>query len=228
MRELVAVRGLAVDKCRALEIGCNTGLGLLELDAALRVGVEPFVLNLEVARVLLEGHIEPPHLVAGDGTAIPLRDAAFDLVFSHHVLEHLPPRLWRPYLAEMARVLRPGGLAFMSFPPYESPWEGHYALPCLHWLPRTVRANYARLTPLASQRRNLELLPHGQLVFEEFPRTREIMAMAGQLFSDVEDVTLAYLHQAPIRAGRRRFQVLAAEALIRLRVFPDRKLLMRR
>ena len=38
-------------------------------------------------------------------------DAAFDLVFSLVVLQHIPPELARGYVAEFIRVLRPDGLA---------------------------------------------------------------------------------------------------------------------
>jgi demethylmenaquinone methyltransferase/2-methoxy-6-polyprenyl-1,4-benzoquinol methylase len=47
-------------------------------------------------------------LQRGDARCLPYRDGAFDTVLSAHMLEHVPaPRV---ALAEMARVLRPGGL----------------------------------------------------------------------------------------------------------------------
>lgn len=41
-------------------------------------------------------------------------DASFDVVITSEVLEHIPD--WRAALAECARVLRPGGRAYMTFP----------------------------------------------------------------------------------------------------------------
>jgi len=43
-------------------------------------------------------------------------DAEFDLVYSSIVLQHLPPVLARAYLAEFARVLRPGGSLIVQLP----------------------------------------------------------------------------------------------------------------
>jgi ubiquinone/menaquinone biosynthesis C-methylase UbiE len=51
--------------------------------------------------------------VLGDGATLTgVEDASQDLVVSHVVLQHIPdPRIQLGYVAEFARVLRPGGLA---------------------------------------------------------------------------------------------------------------------
>lgn len=49
-----------------------------------------------------------------DLTALPFADAAFDLVLSSHVLEHIPDD--RAAIAELARILRPGGEALIAVP----------------------------------------------------------------------------------------------------------------
>jgi SAM-dependent methyltransferase len=46
-------------------------------------------------------------------TGLPFGDATFDLVYSCKVLPHVPDI--RAALAEVARVLRPGGTAFVEF-----------------------------------------------------------------------------------------------------------------
>jgi ubiquinone/menaquinone biosynthesis C-methylase UbiE len=50
--------------------------------------------------------------LAGTGEALPFPDASFDVVFCSDVFEHLPS--YQPALAEISRVLRPGGRAFVS------------------------------------------------------------------------------------------------------------------
>lgn len=52
--------------------------------------------------------------VIGKGHQIPVRDASIDLIVSHHSLEHLAPL--DETLAEMARVLKPGGRCYISVP----------------------------------------------------------------------------------------------------------------
>lgn len=66
---------------------------------------------------------------------IPLDDASIDAVVCHDVMEHVH----RPdvTLSEMARVLRPGGRAYIVFPPYVGPVSHHLdfitTAPFVHW-----------------------------------------------------------------------------------------------
>jgi SAM-dependent methyltransferase len=53
-------------------------------------------------------------MVAADITALPFDDATFDVVLCSHVLEHVPDE--RGALAELQRVLRPGGWAAIMLP----------------------------------------------------------------------------------------------------------------
>ena len=52
--------------------------------------------------------------VGGDATTMPFSDGAFDRVIAAEVLEHIP--LDQRALAEIARVLRPGGLLAVTVP----------------------------------------------------------------------------------------------------------------
>ena len=57
-------------------------------------------------------------MVADVSAGLPFRTGSADRVFAVHVLEHLPDYL--PLLAEIRRVLRPGGLLHVL-----APWWGH-------------------------------------------------------------------------------------------------------
>jgi SAM-dependent methyltransferase len=63
----------------------------------------------------------------GDAMALPIRTASIDVVFSSNVLEHVssPERM----AAEMVRVARPGGIVFLSYTLWLSPWGGHETSP---------------------------------------------------------------------------------------------------
>lgn len=65
--------------------------------------------------------------VVGTGAQLPFRDDAFDVVYSSNVLEHVA----EPWTVaeEMLRVLRPGGLAFISYTVWFGPWGGHETAP---------------------------------------------------------------------------------------------------
>ena len=63
----------------------------------------------------------------GTALRLPLASGAVDVCFSSNVLEHVGD--WRTMLAEMARVTRPGGIVFVAFTNWLSPWGGHETSP---------------------------------------------------------------------------------------------------
>jgi SAM-dependent methyltransferase len=70
-----------------------------------------------------------PEAGSAVGTAmrLPLASGAVDICFSSNVLEHVGD--WRTMLAEMVRVTRPGGIVFVAFTNWLSPWGGHETSP---------------------------------------------------------------------------------------------------
>lgn len=74
---------------------------------------------------------------------IPFETHSFDAVVSNQVLEHVEDI--DAALAEIARVLRPGGASLHIFPHREVWREGHCGIPFLHRFPRgsTPRVYYA-------------------------------------------------------------------------------------
>jgi SAM-dependent methyltransferase len=73
--------------------------------------------NGMVAAMREAGEISPATAsgsVRGDATAMPFPDGAFDRVIAAEVLEHIPADARA--LAEIARVLRPGGLLAVTVP----------------------------------------------------------------------------------------------------------------
>jgi SAM-dependent methyltransferase len=63
---------------------------------------------------------------------IPFDDSSFDVVVSNQVFEHVAHPL--PALAEIHRVLKPGGTFLALFPDASSWFEGHVGLYFVHWL----------------------------------------------------------------------------------------------
>lgn len=63
------------------------------------------------------------HFVAGGAQSIPLPDARFDLALMLKSLHHVPVPLMARALAEVARVLRPGGQFYVSEPVYAGPFN---------------------------------------------------------------------------------------------------------
>ncbi|MBX3618732.1 MAG: class I SAM-dependent methyltransferase [Rhizobacter sp.] len=63
------------------------------------------------------------HFVAAGAQAIPAPDASFDLALMLKSLHHVPQPLMAAALGEVARVLRPGGLLYVSEPVYAGPFN---------------------------------------------------------------------------------------------------------
>ena len=116
LRRVVASDNLvdtAGSRRRVLDCGTGTGAMSRALAKVLRA---PFSLDaIDISPVMLDRADENLRsdgievaLRQGDMRRLPYRDAAFDIVMTAHVLEHLPdPDV---ALREMVRVLKPGGL----------------------------------------------------------------------------------------------------------------------
>ncbi|HVV23181.1 MAG TPA: methyltransferase domain-containing protein, partial [Pseudonocardiaceae bacterium] len=69
----------------------------------------------------------PAGTIVGDGYWLPLRDGAADVCISSNVLEHVPDP--EGIIDEMIRVTKPGGIVYVSFTNWFSPWGGHETSP---------------------------------------------------------------------------------------------------
>lgn len=71
-------------------------------------------------------------VVEGDIMDAPFADNSFDIIIASGVIEHVPDQ--RKMITECYRLLKHGGLFYLSFPPYYSPVGGHSISP-LHYIP---------------------------------------------------------------------------------------------
>lgn len=104
-----------------LDAGCGTGGNLAHLEGdAVRVGLDFASEALGGARTR-----GLDRLVRGDASRLPFADASFDVVLSMSVIYHA----WIPdphaAVRELARVLRPGGIALIDVPAYQSLYSSH-------------------------------------------------------------------------------------------------------
>jgi ubiquinone/menaquinone biosynthesis C-methylase UbiE len=67
---------------------------------------------------------------------LPFANQSFDIVVSNHVVEHVNDSAL--HFAEIARVLNKDGLVYLATPNRLWPWEVHYHVPFLHYLPQPV------------------------------------------------------------------------------------------
>ena len=113
--ELAVVVEHGLPEGRGLDLGCGDGklMGIV-LEAAqtarelVGVDIDP----LETAAAQASGVYRRVHTVPG--ASVPEPDASFDFAFSNSVLEHIDEI--EPVIAEVGRVLRPGGAFVFTVP----------------------------------------------------------------------------------------------------------------
>lgn len=116
IRRLKGLKPLPVDAA-VLEVGCGRGAGaalLLQEFPLARV----YAMDLDVRMVRqAQGYLasrreERVRLFVGDAFRLPLNPESLDAVFGFGVLHHVVD--WRTALAEIARVLKPGGVYYIE------------------------------------------------------------------------------------------------------------------
>lgn len=126
---------------RMLEIGTGSGGIAHYFGRAGVMGWEVDAVDVEDVRLVADGY----RFTRVDDVVLPFADATFDVVVSNHVIEHVGDarQQWR-HLAELARVLRPGGVGYLAVPCRWMVVEPHYRLPFLSWLPQRMADAYVR------------------------------------------------------------------------------------
>lgn len=105
------------DAVSILDIGCGAGQTIVALGAGRRsVGVD---IDVDALRVAARGPLgEPLRVAAAQGERLPFADGAFDYVYSRVALPYMDIR---SALAEMHRVLQPGGRLWLALHPIAIP-----------------------------------------------------------------------------------------------------------
>ncbi len=173
--------------CRVADIGCGYGHGLVALARRCRsaVGLEPnAVLASESRQRCREAdlnNVEVRDQVAGDLD----EDGGFDVVVLDNVLEHIDDQ--RKALRRIGKALRVGGVAYILVPNKLWPFEAHYGLPFLAYLPLPLANRYLRVTGRGSDYTDASYAP-------SYRTLRRLLAERGELdgqFTLPADVTLA-------------------------------------
>ncbi len=101
----------SLEQRSVLDVGC--GIGLMSryvsehFEKLCGVDVAPGVVAQAAA------HVPKGEFQLYDGKRIPFGEQTFDVVFTVCVLHHVPREEWKSLVAEMTRVLKPGGFLYI-------------------------------------------------------------------------------------------------------------------
>lgn len=128
-----------------LEIGCGEGGNLKPfLDkGCLCKGIDINETQIENAKIFYKDHPQKQNIefIASDIYKIDREDLRFDLIMLRDVIEHIPRQ--EVFMQFVKKFLKPGGILFFGFPPWQNPFGGHQQvcqsklskLPYIHLLP---------------------------------------------------------------------------------------------
>jgi len=91
----------------------------------------------------VERHLEIDFQV-GSATNLPFEDSSMDVCLAPELLEHVEE--WEPCMREFTRVLKPGGLLYVSTTNKLCPKQQEFDLPFYSWYPAPMKRRYERLS----------------------------------------------------------------------------------
>lgn len=125
---------------RVLDYGCGAGQIVNELRSRNinASGCDVFYEGGDYSKLIASELFDGGVIRRMEGSAIPFESDSFDFIINNQVMEHVPDL--DGVLAELERVLKPGG-AVLSLFPDKGVWrEGHCGIPFLHWFPKGSQA----------------------------------------------------------------------------------------
>lgn len=174
IRRLIETRR-GLEGADLLEVGCGSGWMASEFSRL--AGPDGSVRAVD--RIDQRKTDEGFDFTAVEATTLPYDDDSFDIAISNHVMEHVgesPDQ--KHHLAELARVLRPEGLLYLSVPNRWRVVEPHFHLPFLSWLPQRAASKY------------LSVVGKGDWYDVVPPSHRDMRRLLDESVFDWDDVTI--------------------------------------
>ena len=133
------------DRIEVADIGCGAG-AKAQLWASLGHSVHGLDINaklIELARQRAAQLGSAVDFKVGSATDLPWPDCSMDICIVSELLEHVTE--WQRCLDEFTRVLRPGGLLYLTTSNKLCPAQDEFNLPLYSWYPGKLKRHYERL-----------------------------------------------------------------------------------
>jgi len=131
--------------CKVADIGCGAGTQSLlwaELGCDVRgLDVNEPLLDLARDRAAQAGYTID--FVLGSAVSLPWPHECVDVCLAVELIEHVAD--WRSCLNEFCRILRPGGVLFLSTTNVLCPIQQEFNLPLYSWYPRAFKKHFETL-----------------------------------------------------------------------------------
>jgi ubiquinone/menaquinone biosynthesis C-methylase UbiE len=137
--------GLAERPWEVGDIGCGaaTQCALWARDGHRVRGVDINDRLIELGRARAAASGLPIELSTGSATALPWPDRSLDVCLCPELLEHV--QNWSQVLLEAIRVIKPGGMLYLSTTNKLCPLQEEFTLPAYSWYPGPLKRRYERL-----------------------------------------------------------------------------------
>mgnify|MGYP001201330940 CR=1 FL=1 len=131
--------GLPTDNLDVVDIGCGAGSQAL-MWAERGHQVQGIDVSAPLIKIATKRAVEldaSACFAVGDAGNLPIPDASVDVVLVSELLEHLGK--WEPCVDEALRVLRPGGVVYLSTTNHLCPKQQEFTLLAYSWYPRLLK-----------------------------------------------------------------------------------------
>ncbi|MGB0721890.1 MAG: class I SAM-dependent methyltransferase [Gammaproteobacteria bacterium] len=180
--------GRPLDELRALDVGGSTGIidDYLARYLGAVTGIDIDSSAVESAR---KAFARPGlHFHRGDAMNLELPDGCMDVVICSQVYEHVPDAA--RMMAEIHRVLRPGGVCYFAASNRLMWNEPHYNLRLLSVMPRALAHRYVRWRGRAERYHELHFTYWG---LRRLVHAFELLDYTGRVIGDPERFGVAYM-----------------------------------
>ena len=138
--------GLPSRRWNVADIGCGVAAqcAMWARDGHAVFGVDINAPLIELGRERIAAAKLEVELTVGSATQLPWPDATMDICLCPELLEHVAE--WQQVVHEAVRVLKPGGVLYLSTTNRLCPVQEEFALPGYSWYPGWLKRRYEKLS----------------------------------------------------------------------------------